>query len=58
VGDPQVPVRTSTPIRLRFNDRFLIDLCNGCAKSVHLPKHRLPVSGSVEGVEALHNFVE
>ena len=21
-------------------------------------KHRLPVSGSVEGVEALHNFVE
>jgi len=25
-------VPTSTPIRLRFNDRFLIDLCNGCAK--------------------------
>jgi hypothetical protein len=49
-------VPTSTPISLRFNDGFLIHLCNGCAKSVHLPKHRLPVSGSEEAVEAIHNF--
>jgi hypothetical protein len=51
-------VPTSTPISLRFNDGFLIHLCNGCAKSVHLPKHRLPVSGSEEAVEAIHNFLE
>ena len=29
-------VPTSTPISLRFNDGFLIHLCNGCAKSVHI----------------------